>query len=144
MRITDTVRASSEVNGEGGNVKGTAAAAAVIGQKDCGDSRDSRTAGSDGFDVDVFCERFGPEEHAGTFEMATCDADVPRSKSKSLVEFAVWRKSAISGGGCDPGRVLWFTVRKEMEPAAAIAIRALEVWTDRDNRYPSKVVLLLE
>lgn len=124
------------------------------GQNDCRDPRDSspgeredrgdpwiRGTRSD-FGGSVLRERYGPHERAGTFEMAAANA-VRVPESKILVEFAVWRKAA-SKGGVAAGRVLWFKARKEMAPAAATAVRALEVWTDRDNRYPSKVVVLLE
>lgn len=124
-------------------------------QKDCGDprrysaasKRDDREnpqiwgTGSD-FYGSVLRERYGPHERAGTFEMTAANA-VRAQESKILIEFAVWKKTA-SRSGVAAGRVLWFKARKEMAPAAATAVRALEVWTDRDNGYPSKVVVLLK
>lgn len=91
-------------------------------------------------DCGMICERFGPSELAGTFEITTDSAAVCRPEAKSLVEFAVWKTA--KSYSCR--RVLWFTARKEMSVASAIAVRALKIWTDRNNGYPSKVVFLKE
>jgi len=56
---------------------------------------------------------------------------------KCLIEFKVWKTMESP-----ELKRLWFTVRHAMSPAAATAIRALEVWTDRKNGCPAKVVFL--
>lgn len=87
-------------------------------------------------------ERYGPHEPAGTFEMTV--TAVRRAvgggleAQSCLVEFAVWRNRSF-------GALLWFRSRKTMAADAAMAVRALEVWTDPDDvRCPSRVVFLNE
>jgi len=74
---------------------------------------------------------------AGTFRMsivsdAFCGPDV-----ECLIEFKVWKTMPSP-----ELKRLWFTVRHAMSPAAATAIRVLEVWTDRKDGCPAKVVFV--
>jgi len=86
------------------------------------------------------CERYGlvaTPGCAGTFKMSIVADGVCGPDGKCLVEFTVWKKMKSP-----ELRRLWFTVRHRMLPAAAVGIRALEVWTDRKEDYPAKVVFL--
>eukprot|EP00102_Acyrthosiphon_pisum_P014484 XP_008184555.1 PREDICTED: uncharacterized protein LOC103309839 [Acyrthosiphon pisum] len=101
---------------------------------------DTGSSKARGAEVQQCGERYGLEASpgcAGTFKMsivsdAFCGPDV-----ECLIEFKVWKTMASP-----ELKRLWFTVRHAMSPAAATAIRALEVWTDRKDGCPAKVVLL--
>jgi len=58
-------------------------------------------------------------------------------EAECLIELEVWKTVASP-----ELKSLWFTVRHAMSPADATAIRALEVWTDRKDGCPVKVVFL--
>ncbi|XP_026808821.1 uncharacterized protein LOC113551026 [Rhopalosiphum maidis] len=86
------------------------------------------------------CERYGlvaTAGCAGTFKMSIVADGVCGPDGKCLVEFTVWKKMKSP-----ELRRLWFTVRHRMLPAATVGIRALEIWTDRKEDYPTKVVFL--
>lgn len=86
------------------------------------------------------CERYGlvaTPGCAGTFKMSIVADGVCGPDGKCLVEFTVWKKMKSP-----ELRRLWFTIRHRMLPAAAVGIRALEVWADRKEDYPAKVVFL--
>lgn len=89
----------------------------------------------------VLRQRYGPHERAGTFEVVAASKDVIFGPDMyCLMEFAVWK---TVGGSGHRRQVLWFKSHKKMTAAAATSIRALEVWTDcNDRRFPFKVVLL--
>lgn len=90
--------------------------------------------------VQQCCERFGLLETpgcAGTFKMSIVSDAFFGPEVKCLIEFKVWKTMKSP-----ELKRLWFTVRHAMSPAAATAIRALEVWTDRKDGCPAKVVFL--
>lgn len=74
---------------------------------------------------------------AGTFGMSIVSDPVCGREEECLIEFTVWKTMQSPRP-----RRLWFTVRHTMSPAAAVGIRSLEVWVDRKNDYPAKVVFL--
>lgn len=87
------------------------------------------------------------QERAGIFVMqaaatgraadATAGAPVFGPEAKILIEIAVWRTTRDRRQ-----RVLWFTAKKEMLSSVINTIRAIEVWKNRNNGYPSKIVFL--
>ncbi|KAE9544971.1 hypothetical protein AGLY_000514 [Aphis glycines] len=74
---------------------------------------------------------------AGTFRMSIVSDPVCERDEECLIEFTVWKTMKSPRP-----RRLWFTVRHMMSPAAAVGIRFLEVWVDRKNDYPAKVIFL--
>ncbi|XP_025205599.1 uncharacterized protein LOC112601924 [Melanaphis sacchari] len=86
------------------------------------------------------CERYGlvaTPGCTGTFRMSIVGNAVLGPEAKYLIEFTVWKTMTNPGQ-----RKLWFTVRHAMSPKVAVGIRALEVWADRKDDYPAKVVFL--
>ncbi|XP_022175553.1 uncharacterized protein LOC111037336 [Myzus persicae] len=74
---------------------------------------------------------------AGTFKMSIVSDAFFGPEVECLIEFKVWKTMASP-----ELKRLWFTVRHAMSPAAATAIQTLEVWTDRKDGCPAKVVFL--
>jgi len=101
---------------------------------------DTGSATTRGTEVQQCCERYGLEAEpgcAGTFRMSIVSDAFCGPEVECLIKFKVWKTMASP-----ELKRLGFTVRHAMSPAAATAIRALEVSTDRKNGYPSKVVFL--
>jgi len=85
-------------------------------------------------------ERYGLEAEpgcAGTFRMSIVSDAFSGPEVECLIEFKVWKTMASP-----ELKRLWFTVRHAMSPAAATAIRALEISSDRKDGCPVKVVFL--
>ncbi|CAI6348238.1 unnamed protein product [Macrosiphum euphorbiae] len=101
---------------------------------------DTGSSKARGAEVQQCSERYGLETSpgcAGTFRMSIVSDAFCGPEVDCSIEFKVWKTMPSP-----ELKRLWFTVRHAMSPAAATAIRALEVWTDRKEGCPAKVVFL--